>query len=177
MRFNTSILSNTNAQAATAAGIQPAMAAPSKRPKQHQRQSPWLRQSSSIFLVALAATLYGVTTLAHPTPPLQEHSTEPACHLSREVSKGGTFRIELHNSGGTGAEWFVYPPPDILLVAQGIKPSDSTTGLVGSPVTYWWDFLLGGTEHKMLQIQFYLYRRWEGKDKAFKRCVVDVVVQ
>jgi predicted secreted protein len=85
-----------------------------------------------------------------------------------DVRIGEVIRIELERYGSTGYEWH----PDksygehLELIREGtedIKKSP-VKGMVGTPVRRWWEFEAfkkGETE-----ISIYLYRGWEGKEKA-----------
>lgn len=136
-----------------------------------------VRSNVLITVIAfLFIFVYGKGGTAYSATIEEPHSME-CCHLTKVTTPGSTITIELESPGATGAEWFIDTPPHTTLISQGRRPSNHPAGLVGAPVMQWWKLHIGHPKVDTVAIHFFLYRRWEGKDKAFKQCVVDVILQ
>ena len=117
--------------------------------------------------------------LAHSGAALAQ-TASPAteeCQIQSKVDRTGKFTITLERAGGTGYDWSVELPKKnvIKLVKQGQHtPVGSTTG---APIKQWWKFQVMQSNPLAIdtKIHFYLSRIWEGKSKAAKHCVADLV--
>lgn len=82
------------------------------------------------------------------------------------VRLGETIQIELERSGGTGYEWYLdasYKEYFDLLKKED-KEEISREGFVGTPVITRWQ--LKAVKQGNAELKLFLYRNWEGKDKA-----------
>lgn len=84
------------------------------------------------------------------------------------VRIGEVIRIELERYGSTGYEW--YPDKSygeyLELIREGMEDvkKSPVKGIVGIPVRRWWE--LRAVKKGETEISIYLYRDWEGKDRA-----------
>ncbi len=81
------------------------------------------------------------------------------------IKIGDVLQIELERSGGTGYEWYLDKSyrKYFELMKEGTETRQSR-GLVGTPVVRTWK--LRAVEGGETDICLFLYREWEGKDKA-----------
>jgi predicted secreted protein len=81
------------------------------------------------------------------------------------IKMGDILQIELKRSGSTGYEWYLDKSYEkcFELVKEDIETGQSE-GLVGTPVVRRWK--LRAAKGGETDICLFLYRVWEGKDKA-----------
>ncbi len=84
------------------------------------------------------------------------------------VRVGDIIQIELKRFGGTGYEWYFDKPHGeyFELIREDTKEI-SREGFVGTPVIRMWK--LKALKKGETKIILYLYRSWEGKEKATDR--------
>jgi inhibitor of cysteine peptidase len=81
------------------------------------------------------------------------------------IDIGDILQIDLKRSGGTGYEWYL--DRSYKKYFELIKEDTETgqnRGLVGTPVVRMWK--LRAIEAGETDVRFFLYREWEGRDKA-----------
>jgi inhibitor of cysteine peptidase len=89
------------------------------------------------------------------------------------IKIGDILQIELKRSGGTGYEWYL--DKSYKKYFELMKEDTETgqrEGLVGTPVGRTWK--LRAIERGETDIRLFLYREWEGKDKAAETFKVKV---
>jgi predicted secreted protein len=89
------------------------------------------------------------------------------------IKIGDILQIELKRSGGTGYEWYLdksYKKYFELMKEE--TETEQREGLVGTPVVRTWK--LRAIERGETDIHLFLYREWEGKDKAAETFKVKV---
>lgn len=100
-------------------------------------------------------------------------STAGACPHALSVARGEPVKVELRRDGGTGYSWFAVLPPDspARQIAAGTEPA-SAGPPAGPRVRQWWVFDIG--TQAQVQLDFYLYRPWEGRERSVEHCIVNV---
>ena len=129
-----------------------------------------LAKCSAPVIVCLLAQS-GAAVAQTASPAMEE------CQIQSKVDRTGKFTITLERAGGTGYDWSVELPKKnvIKLVKQGQhNPIGLTTG---APIKQWWKFQVVQSNPLAIdtKIHFYLSRIWEGKSKAAKHCVANLV--
>ena len=89
------------------------------------------------------------------------------------IKIGDILQIELKRSGGTGYEWYLDKSYGkyFELIKEDTETGQSG-GLVGTPVVRTWK--LRAIEGGEIDIRLFLYRNWEGKDKAVETFKIKV---
>lgn len=84
------------------------------------------------------------------------------------VRVGDVIQIKLKRFGGTGYEWYLDKPYGeyFELIREDAKEI-SRKGFVGTPVIRMWE--LKALKKGETKVILYLYRSWEGKEKAADR--------
>ena len=88
---------------------------------------------------------------------------------------GEVILIELERSGSTGYEWYLHESykENFELVKEDTEPSNER-GLLGAPVVRKW--VLKVIKKGRADIKLYLYRPWEGEDKAVDAFTIKVQI-
>ncbi len=89
------------------------------------------------------------------------------------IKTGDVLQIELQRSGGTGYEWYLdqsYKRYFELLGEETV--ARQSENLVGTPVVRRWK--LRAVEGGEACIRLFLYRKWEGEDKAVEKFRIEV---
>lgn len=91
------------------------------------------------------------------------------------IKVGDILQIELERFGGTGYEWYLDKSYKTYfeLMKEDAGAGESG-GLVGTPVVRTWK--LRAIEEGETDIRLFLYREWEGKDKAVETFKVKVKI-
>ena len=92
------------------------------------------------------------------------------------VRRGDIIQIELERSGGTGYEWYLdeaYKAYFDLLKED--KEENLREGFVGAPVITRWQ--LKAVKQGTTELKLFLYRDWEGKDRAASLFQVKVKIR
>lgn len=100
------------------------------------------------------------------------------CAMSQKAAKNGFFKISLERAGATGFEWFAQLPRNgqVRLLEQGEESSNP--GLAGGAVRQWWTMeVLKPRSGKQVEVEFYLFRTWEGKERSAKHCLAKISVE
>lgn len=91
------------------------------------------------------------------------------------IKVGDVLYIELERFGGTGYEWYLDKSYEkyFELMKEGTETLQSRN-LVGTPVARTWELI--AIEKGETEIRLFLYRNWEGQDKAVETFKVKVKI-
>jgi len=91
------------------------------------------------------------------------------------IEIGDVLHIELKRFGGTGYEWYLDESYEkyFELMKKGTETLQSRN-LVGTPVVRTWELI--AIEKGETEIRLFLYRNWEGQDKAVETFKVKVKI-
>lgn len=136
------------------------------------------QRSSNLRLTRLLSFVLSLTLVASVQAQTNAPSEMEQCAMSQKASKTGHFKISLERAGATGYQWFAQLPKDgqVRLLEQGEESLKQ--GLAGGAVKQWWAMeVLGASSGKQVEVEFYLFRTWEGKERSAKRCLAKISVE
>ena len=92
------------------------------------------------------------------------------------VPKGGLMEVRLKQSGGTGYLWQIVDPDETHLKVLGSTDTPLKQGkIVGGPLLKTWK--IQAVESGQAELKIFLYRSWEGIEKAADRFQVRIRIQ
>ncbi len=92
------------------------------------------------------------------------------------VAKGAIVEVRLEQSGGTGYLWEIVDPDETHLKVLGSTDTPLKQGkIVGGPLLKTWK--IQAVESGQAELKIFLYRSWEGIEKAADRFQVRIRIQ
>ncbi len=92
------------------------------------------------------------------------------------VSKGEVFEVRLERSGGTGYSWEIVDPDETHLRVLASTDTPLKEGrILGGPLLTEWQ--VKAVKAGNTQLKIFLYRPWEGIEKAAERFQVNIQIR